>query len=100
MKIQQGGAHKKALVMVVFAMCSGLALAGTGGGPEGAASGIIETVVSILQAVGVGLFTIAIMWAGYRIAFQGARFADVANVVIGGILVGGAAVFAAWLMGG
>lgn len=99
MKIQKGGAQN-ALVFVVCAMLSSLAMAGTGGGPEGAATDIIDTVVSILQAVGVGLFTIAIMWAGYRIAFQGARFADVANVVIGGILVGGAAVFAAWLMGG
>jgi type IV secretion system protein VirB2 len=34
-------------------------------------------------------FTIAIIWAGFKVIFQGARFAEVANVLVGGTLVGG-----------
>jgi type IV secretion system protein VirB2 len=46
----------------------------------------------------VTLFTVAIMWAGFKMAFSHAQWSDVSNVVIGGILVGGAAGIAAWLI--
>ena len=42
--------------------------------------------------------TIAIIWAGFKMIFQGARLADVANVLIGGTLVGGAAAFASYIV--
>jgi type IV secretion system protein VirB2 len=42
--------------------------------------------------------TIAIIWAGFKMIFQGARLADVANVLIGGTLVGGAAAFASFIV--
>ena len=41
---------------------------------------------------------IAIIWAGFKMIFQGARLADVANVLIGGTLVGGAAAFASYIV--
>ena len=69
-----------------------------GAGATTRVNNIMTNIVNILQTIGVAVFTIAIMYAGYRIIFQGARFADVANIIIGGILVGGAAVFATWLM--
>jgi len=42
--------------------------------------------------------TIAIIWAGFKMIFQGARLTDVANVLIGGTLVGGAGAMAAYIV--
>ena len=52
----------------------------------------------VLVGVAVTLFTVAIMWAGFKMAFQQAQWSEISNVVIGGILVGGAAGIAAWLV--
>ena len=57
------------------------------------------TVMTMVQNTLIGLavivFTIAIMWVGYKMAFQHAKWSEVSNVFIGGILVGGAAAIAA-----
>jgi type IV secretion system protein VirB2 len=58
----------------------------------------ITNVNTILVTVSVAVVTIAIIWAGFKMIFQGARLADVANVLIGGTLVGGAAAFAAYIV--
>lgn len=50
-----------------------------------------DTVVAICLL----LLTAAVGIAGYRIAFAGASFRDVANLVIGGAIAGGAAAIAA-----
>jgi len=60
-----------------------------------------ETVVKIediLVVISVAVVTIAIIWAGFKMIFQGARLSDVANVLIGGTLVGGAAAFASFIV--
>ena len=59
---------------------------------------VMQNVQTVLLSVAVTLFTIAIMWAGFKMAFSHAQWSDVSNVVIGGILVGGAAGIAAWLI--
>ncbi|MCP5272047.1 MAG: TrbC/VirB2 family protein [Burkholderiaceae bacterium] len=64
---------------------------------------IEETIVNIndiLVVISVSVVTIAIIWAGFKMVFQGARLADVANVLIGGTLVGGAAAFASYIVTG
>lgn len=64
---------------------------------------IEDTVVNIndiLVTISVAVVTIAIIWAGFKMVFQGARLADVANVLIGGTLVGGAAAFASYIVAG
>jgi type IV secretion system protein VirB3 len=48
--------------------------------------------------ISIAVVTIAIIWAGFKMIFQGARLADVANVLIGGTLVGGAAAFASYIV--
>ena len=55
----------------------------------------INTTVTNVNTI---LVTIAIIWAGFKMIFQGARLADVANVLIGGTLVGGAAAFASYIV--
>jgi len=59
----------------------------------------VTNVNTILVTISVAVVTIAIIWAGFKMIFQGARLADVANVLIGGTLVGGAAAFAAYIVG-
>jgi type IV secretion system protein VirB2 len=58
----------------------------------------MQNVQTVLTSVAVTLFTVAIMWSGFKMAFSHAQWSDVSNVVIGGILVGGAAGIAAWLI--
>jgi type IV secretion system protein VirB2 len=58
----------------------------------------ITNVNAILVTVSIAVVTIAIIWAGFKMIFQGARLADVANVLIGGTLIGGAAAFASYIV--
>ena len=58
----------------------------------------VANVNAILVVISVAVVTIAIIWAGFKMIFQGARLADVANILIGGTLVGGAAAFAAFIV--
>ena len=58
----------------------------------------VTNVNAILVTISVAVVTIAIIWAGFKMIFQGARLADVANVLIGATFVGGAAAFASYLV--
>ena len=55
---------------------------------------------TILKVVSVMIVTIAIVFAGYQIAFAHKRLSDVAPILIGGLLIGGAATIAGWFVGG
>lgn len=63
-----------------------------------AGSGTLSTIISWLQGIGVLVITIAIIWAAFRIAFQGARINDVAPIFIGGILFGSAPLIASMVI--
>lgn len=58
----------------------------------------VTNVNSILVLVSVAVVTIAIIWAGFKMIFQGSRLSDVANILLGGTLVGGASAFAAFIV--
>ena len=58
----------------------------------------VTNINTILVTISIAVVTIAIIWAGFKMFFQGARLADVANVLIGGTLVGGAAAFASYIV--
>lgn len=58
----------------------------------------VMNVNAILVVVSIAVVTIAIMWAGFKMIFQAARLADVANILIGGTLIGGAGAFAAFIV--
>ncbi|MBK1613038.1 conjugal transfer protein TrbC [Rubrivivax gelatinosus] len=58
----------------------------------------VTNVTAILITISIAVVTIAIIWAGFKMIFQGARLADVANVLIGGTLIGGAAAFATYIV--
>lgn len=58
----------------------------------------VTNVNAILVTISIAVVTIAIIWAGFKMIFQGARLTDVANVLIGGTLIGGAAAFASYIV--
>ena len=58
----------------------------------------VTNVNAILVTISIAVVTMAIIWAGFKMIFQGARLADVANVLIGGTLIGGAAAFASFIV--
>ena len=58
----------------------------------------VTNVNAILVTISIAVVTIAIIWAGFKMIFSGARLADVANILIGGTLIGGAAAFASFIV--
>ncbi|NUZ08983.1 TrbC/VirB2 family protein [Piscinibacter koreensis] len=58
----------------------------------------VTNINTILVTISIAVVTIAIIWAGFKMIFQGARLADVANILIGGTLIGGAAAFATYIV--
>lgn len=58
----------------------------------------VVNVQAILVTISIAVVTISIIWAGFKMIFQGARLSDVANVLIGGTLVGGAGAFASYIV--
>lgn len=89
---------RSALLALSLAGAASPALAGAGG--LGKITTTFTELQTVMLALGVIVMTIAIMWAGYKMMFQHARWGDIAYIVIGGILVGGAVAFAGWFMEG
>jgi type IV secretion system protein VirB2 len=58
----------------------------------------INNLVAFFALISVGIVTLAVSWAGFKMVFQGARLADLANVLIGAAIIGGAAAIAAYLV--
>jgi type IV secretion system protein VirB2 len=59
---------------------------------------LLGTIQTTLLGVGGVICSISIIWAGFRMMFQHARFGDIANVFIGGLFVGCATVIAGMLI--
>ena len=93
--------HFKHPVIVALALLAALppvAWAQEGGGSFDKINTTVTNVQAILVTISIAVVTIAIIWAGFKMIFQGARLADVANVLIGGTLIGGAAAFASYIV--
>lgn len=58
----------------------------------------VENVLTVLRGVSIGVVTIAIMWAGYKFLFKHADMAECGKILAGGLLIGGAAELAAYLL--
>ena len=59
---------------------------------------VMNTVQSILFGVAIVVFTLALMIAGFKMAYNHAKWTEVSNIVIGGILVGAAPAIAGFLV--
>jgi type IV secretion system protein VirB2 len=60
---------------------------------------LLQNVLTVMQGVAVVAVSIAIIWVGYKLVFQQARWADVANIIFGAAFIGGATSIAHWLLG-
>lgn len=90
--------HPALAVSTLLAMSHQLARAQQAGGGFDKINTTVTNVETILVTISIAVVTIAIIWAGFKMIFQGARLADVANVLIGGTLIGGAAAFASYIV--
>lgn len=70
-----------------------LAFAQPGGGDDagGRVKGFINRLNDLLNIASIAIVTIAVIFAGYQIAFAHKRISDVAPILIGGFLIGAAA---------
>lgn len=79
----------------------GIAMAGSppGGDAEGEVTRFFNSINGLLNIASISVVTIAVVFAGYQIAFAHKRIGDVAPVLIGGFLIGAAAQLAKMLLG-
>jgi type IV secretion system protein VirB2 len=90
-----------ALIATLLAM-PGLAFAAGApdfGGTDSKVTGFLQNVNGLLNLASVAVVTIAVIFAGYQIAFAHKRISDVAPILIGGFLIGAAAQIAKMLVG-
>lgn len=69
-------------------------------GADGKACGFMKNITGILNIISLAVVTIAIVFAGYQIAFAHKRISDVAPILIGGVLIGAAGQIAKMMLGG
>ncbi len=58
----------------------------------------LENVETVMHGVAITVVTIAIMWSGYKFLFKHAGLDEIGKILAGGLLIGGAAEIAAWLL--
>lgn len=103
-----GGKYSRLMylaLLVLFVMAlpehSWAAEPATGKGFEGACKNVVgffRDFETVLKIASVSIVTIAVVFAGYQIAFAHKRLSDVAPILIGGLLIGGAATIAGWFV--
>lgn len=75
-----------------------LAFAQDGTGATGRVTTFFTNITSLLNVASIAIVTIAVIFAGYQIAFNHKRIGDVAPVLIGGFFIGAAAQIAKMLL--
>jgi len=90
--------------VTVFAFATAAAASAQGGGDFSETGGTVEKFLGNIQGIlglaSIAVVTIAIIFAGYQIAFNNKRISDVAPILIGGLLIGAAGQIATMLIGG
>jgi type IV secretion system protein VirB2 len=69
------------------------------GGTDSKVTGFLQNINGLLNLASIAVVTIAVIFAGYQIAFAHKRIADVAPILVGGFLIGAAAQIARMLVG-
>ncbi len=87
-----------ALAAVAMLALPELALAQDGTGAAGRVTTFFTNINALLNVASIAIVTIAVIFAGYQIAFNHKRVGDVAPVLIGGFLIGAAAQIAKMLL--
>ena len=90
---------KSAAAALMLAPTLALAADGDFGGTDSKVTGFLNNVNGLLNLASISVVTIAVIFAGYQIAFAHKRIADVAPILIGGFLIGAAGQLAKMLIG-
>ena len=91
---------KKNLSFLVYLtpfILTNVALAAGGGGID-KVNDFMQNLSTALYGIGADVLTIAFMWAGFKVMFQGQTLREVAPVFIGGVIVGSASAIAAYII--
>lgn len=87
-----------AIAMASLCMLPLVASAQEVSGAQNSVTSFFNNVNSLLNIASIAVVTIAVIFAGYQIAFNHKRISDVAPVLIGGFLIGAAAQIANMLL--
>jgi type IV secretion system protein VirB2 len=77
----------------------GMAWAQEFAGADQKVCGFFTNINGLLNMASIAVVTIAVVFAGYQIAFAHKRIADVAPILIGGVLIGAAGQIAKMVIG-
>lgn len=58
----------------------------------------MDNIAGILRGAAIITVTVAIMWAGYKFLFANANAMEVGKIIIAGLLIGGSAEIAGYLI--
>lgn len=97
-KTSLAGIGSRALMATAGFALPLLALAQDGTGARGRVETFFTNINSLLNVASIAVVTIAVIFAGYQIAFNHKRIGDVAPVLIGGFLIGAASQIARMLL--
>ncbi len=93
------------LTLAAIALAPGLvwadppASSGDFGGADTKVTTFLTNLTGLLDIASIAIVTIAIVFAGYQIAFAHKRISDVAPILIGGLLIGAAGQLAKMVIG-
>jgi len=87
-----------AVLFVAVLSVPNLLFAQTFEGADQRVCGFFDDVRGLLNMASVAIVTIAVIIAGYQIAFAHKRISDVAPILIGGLLIGAASQIAGMLL--
>jgi type IV secretion system protein VirB2 len=87
-----------AIVFVAVLAVPNMLFAQTFEGADQRVCGFFDDIRGLLNMASVAIVTIAVIIAGYQIAFAHKRISDVAPILIGGLLIGAASQIAGMLL--
>lgn len=60
---------------------------------------LVQNILDSMIYIQIGVVTLAVIIAGYKVLFQGQTFREVAPIIVGGIIIGAAGEIAKLLVG-
>ena len=87
--------------LTLMALLSLVANTAFGAIPQGQeVNALFETILKYLNGASIAVVTIALLWAGYKVLFQGNTIQEIAKPLLGAVLIGSAPWIAQLLLGG
>lgn len=96
--IKNSNNTKTMLILTLLACLTLMAEPALAQGGLDRVNSFVDNVIMVLQGIAIGVVTVAIMWAGYKLLFKHADVLECAKILGGGLLIGGAAEIASWLL--